>query len=74
MIQSCTFPMTSDLDLYRTANLLIKQHGSQAQIEAAQRADKLLEDGDLEGSATYRKVIKAIQELQRDRRPGEAIN
>ena len=66
--------MTSDLDIYRTANLLIKQHGSQAQLEAAQRADKLLEAGDLEGIATWRKVIQAIQELQRDRRPGEAIN
>lgn len=66
--------MTSDLDIYRTANLMIKQHGGQAQLEAAQRADKLLEDGNLEGIATWRKVIKAIQELQRGRRPGEAMN
>ncbi len=66
--------MTSDPDIYRTANLMIKRHGTQAQIEAALRADKLLEDGDLEGLATWRKVIKAIQELQRERRPGEAIN
>lgn len=66
--------MTSDLDIYRTANLTIKRHGSQAQLEAAQRADALLDAGDMEGSATWRKVLAAIQELQRDRRPGEPVN
>lgn len=66
--------MTSDLDIHRTANLMIEQHGGQAQIEAAMKADALLDAGDVEGSATWRKVLKAIQELQRDRRPGEAVN
>ncbi len=28
-------PMTSDLDIYRSANELIKQHGDVADIEAA---------------------------------------
>ena len=30
--------MTSDLDIYRTANLLVKRHGEDAPIEAAMRA------------------------------------
>ena len=35
--------MTSDLDIYRTANLLMKQRGAlEAEIKAAQRADELL--------------------------------
>ena len=66
--------MTADIDIYRTANLLNRRHGSEAQIEAALRVDALLDAGDVEGSATWRKVLKAIQELQRDRRPREAIN
>ncbi len=28
-----------DIDIYRTANLLVKQHGQDAPIEAAIRAD-----------------------------------
>ncbi len=35
--------MTSDIDIYRSANELIKQHGEDAPIEAAMRADELLE-------------------------------
>jgi hypothetical protein len=31
--------MTSDLDIYRSANVLVKQHGQDAPIEAAMRAD-----------------------------------
>ncbi len=31
--------MTLDLDIYRSANLLVKQHGKDAPIEAAMRAE-----------------------------------
>ena len=31
--------MTSDLDIYRTANELIKQHGEDAPIQAAMRVE-----------------------------------
>jgi len=39
--------MTDDLDLYRAAKLLIDQHGADAGLRAAERANKLLEDGDM---------------------------
>ena len=39
--------MIPDLDIYRSANLLVKQHGEDAPIEAAMRADKLLEAGQI---------------------------
>ncbi len=45
--------MTSDIDIYRSANELIKRHGDDAPIEAAKRADELAEDGDLEGPAVW---------------------
>ncbi len=42
--------MTSDLDIYRTANVLIREHGEDAAlVEAAQRADAMLEKGSLDG-------------------------
>ena len=37
--------MISDLDIYRTANLPIKQHGIEAIIHAAMRADNFLDQG-----------------------------
>ncbi len=39
--------LTSDLDIYRSANELIEQHGEDAPIEAAMRADELAADGDM---------------------------
>ena len=61
--------MTSDLDIYRTANELIKQHGADAPIHAAMRADELLEAGDLDGLATWNRIIRAIDELRAGKRP-----
>jgi len=39
-----------ELDIYRAAKLLIDQHGQEAPIRAAERADELLEAGDTEGA------------------------
>ena len=41
--------MPSDLDILRSAMLLIDQHGEFASLEAAMRADELLDQGDLDG-------------------------
>ena len=67
--------MTSDLDIYRTAGVLIREHGDEADLVAAQRADEFLEKGDMEGSAVWRRVLKAIKEIRREEpREGEAVN
>ena len=39
--------MTSDLDIYRSAQVLVKRHGEDTPIHAAMRADAMLEAGDL---------------------------
>ena len=57
-------PMISDLDIYRSANVLVKQHGQDAPIHAGMRADAMLEAGDLDGVAVWRRVLKAVEELQ----------
>ncbi len=67
--------MPSEIDIYRTANVLIHQHGEGAALEAAQRADAMLEKGDMAGAAVWRRVLKAVEEMQRkDRREGEAAH
>ncbi len=39
--------MVPNLDIYRSANVLVKQHGQDAPIHAAMRADAMLDKGDL---------------------------
>ena len=49
--------MIPDLDICRSANVLVKQHGQDAPIEAAMRADELLDKGDLEGYAVWKRIV-----------------
>ena len=53
----------SDLDIYRAANLLIKEHGADAEIVAAQRADQMLDQGDIDGLHAWKRIRRAIVEL-----------
>ena len=57
--------MTSNLDIFRSAHILVKQHGEDAPIEAAMRADAMLNKGDMGGYATWRRILRAVGELQR---------
>ncbi len=45
-LPSIITPMISDLDIFRSANVLVKHHGEDAPVEAAMRADAVLERGD----------------------------
>ena len=62
----------NDRDIYRTANELIKQHGDDAPIHAAMRADELLDAGDLDGQAVWKRILVAVEELQSKERPKDA--
>ena len=64
--------MTSDIDTCRSANELIKQYGEAADIEAAMRADELMDAGDMEGEAVWLRIVKAIEELLSEERPEDA--
>lgn len=55
--------MTTDLDIYRTANLLIKQHGEEAPIHTTMRVDAMLGKGDIDGYKIWRRILKAVEEL-----------
>ena len=67
--------MTSDLDIYRSANVLVKQYGQDAPIRVAMITDAMLNMGDLEGYAVWKRVLKAVEELQGTApKPGEAVH
>ncbi len=61
--------MIPDLDIYRSANLQVKQHGEDAPIHAAMRADAMLGKSDLDGYAAWKRIIKAVEELLSKERP-----
>ena len=56
--------MTSEIDVYRSAHALIQQHGEAAAIEAAMKADAMLDKGDLDGYAAWRRILRAVEDLQ----------
>jgi hypothetical protein len=58
--------VTSDLDIYRSAQVLIREHGEDAALEAAMRADAMLDKGDLEGYVMWKRVLRAVEEMQRE--------
>jgi hypothetical protein len=64
-----------DIDIWRAADLLVKQHGGDAAIVAAQRADELLDAGDVEGQVVWKRIVAAVNELQRSvRHPDDTVN
>ncbi len=67
--------MIPDLDIYRSANVLIREHGQEAPLEAAKHADAMLEKGDLEGQAVWKRIVRAVLEVQRkEQREGEVAH
>ena len=57
--------MTSDLDIYRIASVLIREHGEDAAVEAAERADAMLKNGDPDAAAVWKWVTLAVEDIQR---------
>ncbi len=67
--------MIPDIDIYRVANLLVKRHGQDAPIEAAMRADAMLDKGDVDGYAAWKRILRAVEDLQGTApKSGEAVH
>lgn len=67
--------MISDPDIWRAAQFLINRHGEDAPAFAAQRADELSTEGDHDGAAVWRRILHAVEELQRmTPKVGERVN
>ena len=56
--------MIPERGIWRAANLLIDEHGTDAEIVAAQRADEMLDRGDRDGQVVWLRIRRAIVELQ----------
>ena len=69
-------PDTSSLDIYRTANVLLKEYPTEeAPLMAAKCADALLDLGDIDGQRVWNAVLCAVQKLVGlDRKPSERVN
>ena len=64
--------MTSNLDIFRSAAAFIKQHGYDAQLLAINRTTKMLDSGDVDGYAVWKRIVDAIKDTQRETlNPGE---
>jgi hypothetical protein len=52
-----------------------RRHGSQATIVAVQRADECLAAGNIDGQATWKRIVDAVLEFLREKpRDGESRN
>ena len=57
--------MIPSIDILRTGKLMIGQHGDYATLEAAMNADAMLTAGNMDGKRAWIRIIKAVEELQR---------
>ena len=65
----------ADIDIWRAAVLLLRRYGKDAAAVAAQRADKCLADGDVDGLAVWKRIAEAMLELLKDKPDeGERFN
>lgn len=56
-----------ETDIWRSAQLLIHQHGEDAELAAAKRLAAMIERGDPAGKAVWNRILRAIEELRRMR-------
>ena len=67
--------MISDLDIYPAAKVIMKQYGKAAPGHAAMRADAVLNKGDLDAHAVWKRILRAVEELQRlEAKSGGAVH
>ena len=43
---------------------MVKRYGDDAMLEGSQRADQMLEEGDMPGAETWHRILNAIERLQ----------
>jgi hypothetical protein len=66
--------MVFDSELYQAASRLLAEQGEDASWHAIDRARALAEIDDIDGTVLWIGIAQAVRELQRDRRPGEAVH
>jgi hypothetical protein len=63
-----------EIDIWQTAKILIDAHGESAWLEAAQRADHCLEVGNSDGATVWKRVLRAVEDLQRQKNTRDPLH
>ena len=66
-----TMPV-SDLDIFRSANLYLDQHGDQAVAKAREMVETMKRCADHDGADTWLRIIVALEAIQRG--PNRALS
>jgi len=67
--------MKPKIDIWRAASALVEEHGGDAGIYARLRAETLLAQYDVDGHLLWKRITRAVKELQRDKpAAGEWLN
>jgi hypothetical protein len=64
----------TDLDIWRSANILLKRYGVDAMLIATRRADALFDQGDVQGCSAWIRISRAIASLERKRAGGDTVH
>ena len=56
-------PVIPEIDIWRTANLMLKRYGDKALEESAARGDELAAQDDYSGEAVWRRITDAVRQL-----------
>ena len=51
------------IDIWRSAQILVDNHGADAPVVASKRAAEMINRGDAEGLAVWKRIMAAIDEL-----------
>ncbi len=62
-----------EIDIQGSAKMLIEQYGGYAATRASILADRLRDQGDMDGKRVWLRIIAAIEELQ-GAKPGETAH
>jgi hypothetical protein len=54
---------TSETDIFRSAESLIRNHGEKAAMECANMVDRWTARGDLEAADVWRRVLRAVRKM-----------
>lgn len=65
--------MATDTDIYRAANLLVKEYGEMAPMGANIKADQMRDSGNTPAHSIWSRIAKAAEELLSDSTPNNAI-
>ena len=55
--------MIPEIDIWQAAQLMLKRYGDNALEESAARANELAHSGDVDGAATWRRIMAAVEQL-----------